>query len=357
MEPIPDTNPTLSIGQIIKKAFGLYKRNGVVFLAISSVTLVGSIASLLFEGLNVPFFARYLLAPILGMLVSTWAIIALIYAISRAYHNESISLQTAFFCVRGHFWMYLCASYFVSLATMIGCAFLIIPGIYVTVVLALVSISAALDDLPFFDHMRMSRLLVRNHFWKVLFFSAISWGMGIGLAILTIIFSKEAAFQPYLHLTYFVTPLVLPVTMGFSVILYHALKELKQDQLQEFADAKRRKGSQIGMGILSLLGLGLCCTLVLSTITVGTSYFIKKTYGTRVCPLSAAPKKSVITYLTEEDHLTSPLVEAKTIEKEPFILYIPSGIDPAKEYPLMLVLSPNANPRPLLSAWEPAAEK
>lgn len=49
--------------------------------------------------------------------------------------------------------------------------------------------------------------------------------------------------------------------------------------------------------------------------------------------------------------------QAKTIDRPQYVLYIPSGIDIAKKYPLVIALSPNADTQSLLSAWKGVSEK
>lgn len=49
--------------------------------------------------------------------------------------------------------------------------------------------------------------------------------------------------------------------------------------------------------------------------------------------------------------------QARTIDRPHYVLYIPSGIDIAKKYPLVVALSPNADTQSLLSAWKGVSEK
>lgn len=285
---------SIEIWGILKQSLLLYKENfflfiGIAFLGNASWFLYTFLMSLLETAY--PWVSFIIIS--LSFLISFWASLALIIAVSKRYLNNSITLKECFIKTEGRYWKFVGISMLYYLIWGIGLLLLLIPGIYWWTIFSLAIVIVVLERRTDIGPLKMSRELIKESFWKVFSLMLILLALSLpsyfiykfpqiseNLAMIlgNIFFIFYASFSP--------------VAM---VVLYYRLKEKKAAQLP-LEPAIPIKYSKGWLTCLGAIGLAISI-LILSTFwMLGLIKFFRTERGSQVSEFIKGIISSKITF-------------------------------------------------------------
>ncbi len=273
----------IAISKIFKESWELYRENLPLFLGITfighALELVERLLLALSKSAVLTGFLSILSLP--GLVIATWAGIALIIAISYRYQGKSIGISDAFRATKGKFWRFIGISLLYVMVFGLGCLLLVIPGFYWGIIFYLAPVIVALEDKTDVGPLRMSQELIRGSFWQIFLITGLVSLFGI---VLFLVLGKVG-----LAITAIGNPLVLlilvalvalgPFVTAIAVILYHHLKERRSAGAitANLAGQRSRK-----LGCLGVFGLTILF-FVLSTVWMSAlSKFASTKQGARI---------------------------------------------------------------------------
>lgn len=166
----------LSIGGIVSEALLLFKGHYKAYLRFVAACLAAmAVIFLLFTGLlavsgpiGFIIFMPFVL-PIIAVIAITvyFAFYGCIIKIaSEQILGRQISAGEAWRAVRGKAWTLLFAGLLLTVASMIGLALLVLPGVYLMISCALFIPAAVIEGCGAWDALSRSRELVSGHWWR-----------------------------------------------------------------------------------------------------------------------------------------------------------------------------------------------
>lgn len=232
---------------IFKKSWQIYRANFLTFLTVTVwlivpallVGLLNYIDSRLgqaFLNYSVPI---YLTLSALSYVISLWVSIVLIRLIFKSLKNEAVERRALFRNAWRDTPSYLWVAILMGAASFVGTFFLIVPGIIFTVWFFFGSVILVLEGVRGAAALKASKQLVQNKFWPVLWRLVVPFGLYllilsvlVGIPLYLYTYLTGASLQPDLQLSWpidlysrLLFILSLPLTKGFTVVLYDDLKK------------------------------------------------------------------------------------------------------------------------------------
>ena len=243
----------MSVGQILDRAFRLYRANFVRFIAITAVvqvplTLLLIVIQQIFlvsakteadERMIGVVIGGSLITVFLTILAKTLANAALVKNISEAYLGNDVSVGEAYRFVLPRLGTLVWASIVVGAVVALGFVLLIVPGIIFSLWFALTSQIIVLEKLKTTPAMGRSRRLVSGNMGKTfllgLVIGLIGMGVSLGVQALSNVI-VEGATSSSLGLAFCVSQLlslvgeilVLPISAAAFILLYYDLRIRKE---------------------------------------------------------------------------------------------------------------------------------
>ncbi|MFH1129123.1 MAG: hypothetical protein V1686_00075 [Patescibacteria group bacterium] len=269
-----------SAPQILKEAWGIYKKRFLVFVLLTIIPLilttiliavVGGVGllglALIFTGLAVWKIISFALIAILLFFLFTathvWGQASLIYAINE---NES-GLKFIEAIKKGwhKIFPYWIVSALIGVIVMCGSMLFLVPGILFMVWFSLAFFVLTVEDTKGMSALYKSREYVRNHWWAVL------WRL-IFMCLISVVISQIFSWifklinVGWIEMigTLLVSCVLLPLMLVYNFLTYKKLKELKGDFVF-VPDKSTRTGVRIVVIIvITLLVLGIVANFLLA---------------------------------------------------------------------------------------------
>jgi len=239
--------PLPGVGDLLSRAWRIYKERIRVFLGIMILPFIVSFFSLLFttgskfliyriynEAILLPWFLRILIfiSPlfilpfiILAILLSLWAGLALIFAIKD--RGEEIGIRESFLRGWHKIISYLWVSFLVGLVTLAGFLFFVIPGIIFAIWFSLSNYVLVVENLTGTKALSKSKNLVSGNwwpvFWRFLAIDAIAMVIFIPLALVEALFKIPNIIGPILIF------LFSPLVTIYYFLIYENLRRIKEE--------------------------------------------------------------------------------------------------------------------------------
>jgi len=250
----------IQIIPILKESLSFYKANFKLLFLISllgsSITLIEQLLSII----KVPLGWFGSITMIVGMIVSFWAYIALIFAVFEKSNERGVNIKEAFTSTKNKIWRFAGISLFCFLLFVVGSLLFIVPGMYWGVIFALAGLVVVLEDAAFFESLKRSKVLIKGNFWPIFF---LSWILFFIFAPQFFIYKSDISTVAKLLTSVFFSILFTPWWIVIDVSIYSRLKKSKSDiEQQEEGEVKKGGGC---LGCLSMIGLGIVI-IVLSTV-------------------------------------------------------------------------------------------
>ena len=222
-------NEPIGLSEIFKSAGTIYKTNFRLYLSLSllfAVTTVAISKILGVQNSNDPSAFIYM---IISTLISSWFSISLIYASVFLLQGKNISFSQALRMPRERYISYLLVNAMLILLVMCGFFLFIIPGIYFAVVYNFASTLTVLEKTDFKTSFVKSMSLVKGYFFPILGFFGV---------VVVCVFFPEIAATPIkganpsmgLAISRIISTLVVPFIMIAQVALFLRMTEIKKDQ-------------------------------------------------------------------------------------------------------------------------------
>ncbi|MHB8994638.1 MAG: hypothetical protein ACYC63_05240 [Armatimonadota bacterium] len=250
----------LNIADILDQSIRLYRQNFVPFVGIIALVYIpvgimqiifayamGDVATLGSETPDQVPWAQFATLGMAGggmLLVNLIAIPigqgALTIAVSRRYLNEPVTIADAYRSIGARWPLLIAAVLLVSLLVLTGMLFCIIPGIYVAVLLLIVTPIIVIEGLGPVDAMKRSAALVKDDWWRCfgiymlltllvsLITQAVAWP--VAMASMAFLMEKNMALAQAINqgMSVAVQMLVQPVLITGLVLLYYDLRVRKE---------------------------------------------------------------------------------------------------------------------------------
>ena len=245
----------MSVGQILDRAFVLYRNNFARFIAIIAIVQVPLNLLMVLVRNVMPHLAvsaeggspELMLPTMIGLWLLLLLMIpaqqlsigALAKCVSESYLGREATVGQVYRFVWPKLWRLLGAAILVALIVMAGCLLLIIPGIIFSVWYILTSQTIVIEDRGVTEAMTRSKSLIAGNFWKVLGLSAvivlIAWiasGMIIapGVIITMVIEPKDPLVSALIVQPFSLIGevLVAPIGAAAMILLYYDLRIRKE---------------------------------------------------------------------------------------------------------------------------------
>ncbi len=240
----------MSVGQIIDRAFRLYRGNFVRFITVIAIVEVPLMLLGVFLQRIIQSHAGVgstLLAGIAVLVVSVIANAlgqgALVKTISESYLGNSVSVEETYRFVLPKMVTLIGASFLVGLVVLVGFVLLIVPGVIFSLQLAMTTLAVVLEDKGATAAMGRSKFLASGNLGKVFLVFLVVWIIG---AIVGFIFGfigahiapptvyglgSSVAIVPSLIQQLFNlvgTVLVAPISAAALILLYYDLRIRKE---------------------------------------------------------------------------------------------------------------------------------
>jgi len=271
---------SISIGEILKQSFLLYKNNFCLFIGI---VILGN-ALMLLHGTLLSFMPDKVVAivsliiTLVSICILLWANMALIIAASNRHLNNRTTLKECFFKTKGIYWRFIGVNLMYFLISVAGLLLFVIPGIYLGTIFLLAPIVVALEKKgirPF----ETSKALVKGSFWKVFLLNLITFvlllfGLYFGR------FNETIKILADIFVTFCASFLTVA-----TVILYHKLKEKREaEQSLQKIEVPIKRGP---IGCFSAIGLIILIIILATCWTLGlrgtrASEYIKNTLSPEI---------------------------------------------------------------------------
>ncbi len=272
---------SLDIGKILQTTINLIGKNFRLLLSIALFgQIFGLIAGILNASLANPLLLLFKAALYLvNMIVCIWATAALIKAAGEQYHNIPINFKEAFTRTKSLIWSFMGVSALYVLLIALGWLLFIIPGIYWGIIFCLAGTVLVLEKTNFIDAFKISKTLIRGHFWKVIFL------FFIFSIIQSFFFGAILYFSllyPQLQMGLYSLMMVFSgvVLSTLNIVLYNQLKDIHGLNLP-VSEGKKKWG----FGCLGCLGALIMAILFLALASmwlVQWGAFVKSEQGTRL---------------------------------------------------------------------------
>ncbi len=257
---------SVEILPILKRSLSLYKDNFSLFIKIAilgeAVYLLDMIRRTLPQ--DVLPWTGFIVLPA-GILVYTWASIALVIAASNRYADKTIVLKESFVQVKGKYWRYICVGILYLLILGTGLLLFLIPGIYWGTIFSLAGLVVVLEKRRDISPFKISKILVRGNFWKVFFLGLIM----LVLSLPPLFLLRTARINENLAIivgrVFYI--FLGPFSTSVSVTLYHVLRDRKESELAVVPEARVKRGK----GCLGCLGtVGLVISIIVLSVCWGS---------------------------------------------------------------------------------------
>ena len=346
--------PSFRVFTVLHGVVELYRRHGVRLLVLgllaSALTII-SASPWGSEWMNHRSFASIFFSGILTSLPAYLAhAFALVFAV-RWIRQESDSWSEAVAVLKGRIAKYFVAVLLLKLLTSLGYTLLLTPGILCAIFFFFVDILVLLENTSITRSFKASIRLVQGYAWKILGVYTLIHLPMLLIIILYYIGAARGITPPYLALMYgALSVLIFPIAPLFTAQAFLTLKQIReQDIAVEDYPGKR------GRDLMETVAFAV---LLLSLFGGWALFWSKFLPAKGVCPLSSRPKLSrTITYQTPQPQLLANQDEPQIFEEDAFTIYVPSGIDPQQNHPLLIGLTPNADAQAILTAFTQAAEE
>jgi hypothetical protein len=286
-EQLPPTLRPLNIADILDLSIRLYRQNFAAFLGIIAIVYVPvGIMQILFAftmgnlttaGSQSPDQVPWAQLGTMGMAVGGLLLVnflaiplgqgALTIAVSRRYLNEPVTVADAYRFIGPRWGVLIGAVLLVALVVLGGFVLCIIPGIYVTILMLLVTPIIVIEGLGPVDSMKRSMELVKSDWWRcfgtyavltliVSFIGqAVAWP--VAMASMMFLMQKNMALAQAINqgVSVGIQMLVQPVLITGLVLLYYDLRvrregfdlELLAQAMGSPAPVYEAKGSLYGV--------------------------------------------------------------------------------------------------------------
>ena len=243
--------PTLvGAGELLKRAWGVYKQRFGVFLAIVLIPLLFSLPLLLLNLFTdrIPPFVFLALVIILWLvliIVSLWSQISLVYAIKEREQKIGVkeSLTKGWHKIISYWWVSILG----AIITMGGFLLFIIPGIIFAVWFSLAIYILATEDLKGMNALLKSKQLVSGNWWGVFWRFLL---LGLLLLVITVLIKNVTESLNISFVGNIVHVLVFPFIAIFGFLIYEDLKRLKTGVFFELP----RRGTKAKLILVGILG-------------------------------------------------------------------------------------------------------
>ena len=220
--------------EILENAFAFYKK---YFLSFTVFGLCFVLATELGEfGLSKLKVTSMGALFIVNILLTSAVSIACVVFSAKIYLNEKPSLIQSFAATQQKYLIFVSVSLLSAALILAGFFVLILPGIFLTVVLAFADILVVLEDVQSLEALRKSAHLVRGVFRRTFICLIV---IVIFLVSPVLIVQQLAQYKPQLAkaLGMIITLLLTPYANVAKVGLYYRIKTLKTDENdQEFGE-------------------------------------------------------------------------------------------------------------------------
>jgi type II secretory pathway pseudopilin PulG len=277
------TNKLASAPQILKEAFGIYKKRflvftlltiipliltGVLMLVISGMGVLG--IALIFAGLAVWKLIVFILVGVLLLFLFTavhaWGQISLIYVIDNG--EAKLGFWGAVKKGWHKIFSYWIVSALVGIVTMCGFALFFIPGLIFMVWFAFAVFVLIAEDIKGTKALYKSREYARDHWLGILgrlififlISLIVSWIFGWIFKLINISWVETV-------ITFILSCILLPLTLIYNFLVYKKLKGLKGDFV--FVPDKKTK-SVVRIVIIILITL-IVAAIIIQFVVIGSS--------------------------------------------------------------------------------------
>ncbi len=250
----------LSLGEILDRTFSLYRQHFVLFVGITAVPQLFSLALNLFNtlartaprtasvgsnaapgGLLATNIAGIIVIALVYLVVYIFVQGGTVFAISELYLGRPTTISASLRRMHGHFWNLLGVSLFTGLSIGIATLFLIIPGIYVACRLIVCVPVALLEDLGPLDSFSRGFTLTEDNVGRSFVIYLLYFVMFIAASVLfTLPFNflaRFAASDPEMVRlglsliqvgNFLATILVTPILTIATAVFYYDLRVRKE---------------------------------------------------------------------------------------------------------------------------------
>ncbi|MGE5532116.1 MAG: hypothetical protein ACM3VW_08385 [Bacteroidota bacterium] len=259
-EQSPPTLRPLNIADILDLSIRLYRQNFAAFLGIIAIVYVPvGIMQILFAftmgnlttaGSQGPDQVPWAQLGTMGMAVGGLLLVnflaiplgqgALTIAVSRRYLNEPVTVADAYRFIGPRWGVLIGTVLLAAMVVMGGTVLCIVPGIYVAILLVLVTPIIVIEGLSPIDSMKRSAALVKDDWWRcfgtyailtlmVSFITqAVAWP--VAMASMAFLMEKNMALAQAINqgVSVAVQMLVQPVLITGLVLLYYDLRVRKE---------------------------------------------------------------------------------------------------------------------------------
>jgi len=315
MEDTLKSNQPVNISKILKQSFSLYKENFLLFIGIAflgyAVGLLDAVLRAIFENAYTYGWISLIAVP-LGFLISIWASVALIIAVSNRYLNNVTTWKQCFIEVKGKYWRFIVITALYILISGAGILLLVIPGIYWGTIFCLATVAVVLEKRKDIGPLKISKELVRGDFWKIFLLGLIILVVSSPLHIILFNLTKTNRNVAIILMQIF--PIFyVSFTTVVGVTLYHNLKEKKKDRLPLETGGATKKGK----GCLGCLGaIGLVFLIIVASLfwMVGVIELLQTKKGAQV---SENIKKKISPEITFPGNITLERPKGSLVMKKP----------------------------------------
>lgn len=157
----------LNLGEQLRKAAHVLKENFSIFFVLSFLGNILFIGNAVF----VPVLRRTIYDGILFLLaniVFIWSVMAIIYATSKIFKGEKVTLPEAFQQRPGTLVRFFFSCILYLFLTFIGILLFVIPGVYLGTVFSLSYLPVILENKGIIEGFTISRNLIKGYFWPML---------------------------------------------------------------------------------------------------------------------------------------------------------------------------------------------
>lgn len=223
LDPKEDEQNQINIPETLREAVNIYSR---YFPVMTAYGLLHGIAGILTPYLFQRFGIRWdELATFLSLLLSSFVVVALIYAASRVTKGKDVSIRKTFNRAKRRYWDFIGVHFSYILVIFGGALLFIIPGVYLATIFFFAELVTVLERKGFMDSFRRSARLVKFYFAKVLIFS---------LGLILILFGPLLLIESWLGgnqslsraLNVTIQVFIVPYYMIAEILLYTRLSEI-----------------------------------------------------------------------------------------------------------------------------------
>lgn len=265
--------------ELLKKSLGIYKKRFWVFVGIMVIPFL---VFLLFFGsafllriLKVPWI--WLIVAIIGyfalIIFNLWAGVSLLYAIKEREQKIGIkeSFRKGWPKILSYWWI----SILVSLITMGGFLFLIIPGIIFAIWFSLSAYILVSEDIKGMNALFRSKQLIKGYWGKVFWRFLV---MALVVVVITVPIAVIASLFDIPFISNIIGLLIGPFSLIFGFLVYENLKQLKREVVFEPPKGK----AKIGFILIGIIGALLIPIILASIVLVSLSGAREKAKDARV---------------------------------------------------------------------------